>query len=75
LFEHDLFRKPVSTFRDHALDVAGETNSWTADGAASRRLADGRGRNLIASVRDCKSKIARRATLRRHGIVVKPSPL
>ncbi|MGA7229397.1 MAG: hypothetical protein WBX95_00510, partial [Xanthobacteraceae bacterium] len=35
LFEHDLFRKPPSTFRDHALAAASRVRS----GQAHERLA------------------------------------
>ena len=40
LFEHDLFRKPVSTFRDHALQ-----NKQVADVLLHRRRVD---RHLVA---------------------------
>src|SRR5215218_4321944 len=42
LFEHDLFRKPVATFRDHALAERRQADAET--GSEPPRLAVGAGR-------------------------------
>src|SRR5215510_4192063 len=46
LFEHDLFRKPLHTFRDHAL----VDPSWSGGCRPGRRQRHGMGRGLLLRI-------------------------